>query len=112
MIFENKSHPPPRMLVGVVGRGWLGLFQAEAGDFAAGELVGGEGRFVFVGDVEEAVETGGVSKPSGEGFHFGTNYGGYASEVDVDDYEGHVGIPRWPSECSQRWNWMVRDSPK
>lgn len=70
------------------------------------------GRFVFVGDVEEAVETGGVSKPSGEGFHFGTNYGGYASEVDVDDYEGHVGIPRWPSECSQRWNWMVRDSPK
>ena len=51
--------------------------EAIAGDAAAGDLVGGEGFVVLVGEVEEAVDLCGLLKP-------------------VDDDEGHV----WDSEVA------------
>ena len=40
--------------------------QADAGDAAAGDLVGGEGLAVFVGEVEKAVNFGGLFQPVDE----------------------------------------------
>ena len=62
------------------------MLEAEAGDFAAGDLVGGEGGAVFVGYVAEAVDFGGLLEPVNEGYHFGVDGVGWASEADVDDY--------------------------
>lgn len=57
----------------------------------AGDLTGGKGLAVFVGEVEEAVRLGGLSQPVDEGFHLGADDLLCASEADADDYEGHVG---------------------
>lgn len=65
--------------------------EADAGDAAAGNLVGGEGLAVFVGEVAKAVGFGGVFQPVDEGFHFGVDDFLCASEADADDYERHVG---------------------
>lgn len=67
---------------------WL---EADAGDAAAGDLVGGEGLAVFVGEVEETVSFGGLFQPVDEGFHLGVDDFLCASETDTDDYERHVG---------------------
>lgn len=67
------------------------MLQADAGDAAAGDLVGGEGLAVFVGEVEEAVRLGGLFQPVDESFHLSVDDFLCASETDVDDYEGHVG---------------------
>lgn len=64
--------------------------EADTGDAAAGDLVGGKGLAVFVGEVEEAVRLGGLFQPVDEGFHLGTYDLLCASEVDADDYERHV----------------------
>ena len=66
------------------------MSEANAGDAAAGDLVGGEGLAVFVGKVEEAVRFGGLFQPVDEGFHFGVDNVVCASEADADDYERHV----------------------
>lgn len=68
----------------------MGL-EADAGDAAAGDLVGGEGLAVFVGEVEEAVSLGGLFQPVDKGFHLGADDTLCTSESDADDYEGHVG---------------------
>lgn len=68
----------------------MGL-EADAGDAVAGDLVGGEGLAVFVGEVEEAVSLGGLFQPLDEGFHLGVDDILCASEADADDYEGHGG---------------------
>lgn len=65
--------------------------EADAADTAAGNLVGGEGLAVFVGEVAEAVDLGGLFQPVDEGFHFDVDDLLCASEADVDDDEGHVG---------------------
>lgn len=65
--------------------------EADAGDAAAGDLAGGKGLAVFVGEVEKAVGFGGLFQPVDEGFHFGVDDFLCASEVDADDYERHVG---------------------
>lgn len=65
--------------------------EADAGDAAAGDLVGGEGLAVFVGEVEEAVRLGGLFQPVDEGFHLGVDDILCTSETDADDYEGYVG---------------------
>ena len=65
--------------------------EADAGDAAAGDLAGGEGLAVFVGEVEEAVRLGGLFQPVDEGFHLGVDDLLCASETDADDYERHVG---------------------
>lgn len=67
---------------------WL---EADTGDATAGDLVGGEGLAVFVGEVEEAVSLGGLFQPVDESFHLGVDDLLFASEADTDDYEGHVG---------------------
>lgn len=64
--------------------------QADAGDAAAGDLVGGKGLAVFVGEVEEAVRLGGLFQPVDEGFHFGVDDFLCASKADADDYECHI----------------------
>ena len=64
--------------------------EADAGDAAAGDLVGGEGLAVFVGEVEEAMRPGCLFQPVDEGFHFGVDNVVCASEADADDYERHV----------------------
>ncbi len=64
--------------------------EADAGDAATGDLVGGEGLAVFVGEVEEAMRSGGLFKPVDESFHLGADNVVCASEADVDDYESHV----------------------
>ena len=64
--------------------------EAVAGDVAAGDLVGGEGTVVLVGEVAEAVDFGGLLEPVNKGCHFGVDGVGWASEADVDDDEGHV----------------------
>lgn len=69
-------------------RVWL---EADAGDVVAGDLVGGEGLAVFVGEVEEPVSFGGLFQPVDEGFHLGVDDLLWASEADTDDYERHVG---------------------
>lgn len=65
--------------------------EADAGDAAAGDLAGGEGLAVFVGEVEEAVRLGGLFQPVDESFHLSVDDFLCASETDADDYEGHVG---------------------
>ena len=65
--------------------------EAIAGDAAAGDLVGGEGFVVLVGEVEEAVDLCGLLKPVDEGGHFRAGCFLDASDADVDDDEGHVG---------------------
>ena len=64
--------------------------EAVAGDAAAGDLVGGQGTVVLVGEVEEAVDFGGLLQPVDEGCHLGVDGIGWTSEADVDDDEGHV----------------------
>lgn len=66
------------------------MLQADAGDAAAGDLVGGERLTVFVGEVEEPVRFGGLFQPVDEGFHLGMDDLLCASEADTDDYECHV----------------------
>lgn len=68
----------------------MGL-QADAGDAAAGDLVGSEGLAVFVCEVAEAVRFGCLFQPVDEGFHLGVDDFLCASEADADDYECHVG---------------------
>ena len=65
--------------------------EVDAGDAAAGDLVGGKGPAVFVGEVEETVSLGGLFQPVDEGFHLGVDDFLCASETDADNYEGHVG---------------------
>ena len=65
--------------------------EAATGYATAGDLVGGEGLAVFVGEVEEAVRLGGLFQPVDESFHLSVDDFLCASETDVDDYEGHVG---------------------
>ena len=65
--------------------------EADAGDAAAGDLVGGKGLAVFVGEVEETVSLGCLFQPVDEGFHLGVDDLLCASETDADDYERHVG---------------------
>ena len=69
-------------------RVWL---EADAGDAAAGDLVGREGLTVFIGEVAEAVRLGCLFQPVDEGFHLGVDDLLCASETDADDYERHVG---------------------
>lgn len=75
----------------VKGDGRVRALEADAGDAATGDLVGGKGPAVFVGEVEETVSLGRLFKPMDEGFHFGTDDLLCASEADTDDYERHVG---------------------
>lgn len=65
--------------------------EADAGDAAAGDLVGREGLAFFVGEVEESMRLGGLFQPVDEGFHLGVDDLLCASETDADDYERHVG---------------------
>jgi len=64
--------------------------EAATGDAAAGDLVGGEGFVVLVGEVDEAVDFRGLLKPVDEGGHFRAGCFLDASDADVDDDEGHV----------------------
>ena len=64
--------------------------EAATGDAAAGDLVGGEGFVVLVGEVEEAVDFHGLLKPVDKGGHFSAGRFLDASDADVDDDEGHV----------------------
>ena len=66
------------------------LLETIAGYAAAGDLVGGEGFVVLVGEVEEAVDLCGLLKPVDEGGHFRAGCFLDASDADVDDDEGHV----------------------
>lgn len=68
----------------------MGL-EADAGDMTAGDLTGGKGLTVFVGEVEEPVSLGGLFQPVDESFHLGVDDLLCASETDADDYERHVG---------------------
>ena len=65
--------------------------EADAGDSAAGDLAGGKGLAVFVGEVAETVTLGGLFQPVDEGFHLGMDDLLFSSEADADDYERHVG---------------------
>lgn len=65
--------------------------EADAGDAAAGDLAGGKGLAVFVGEVAKAMRLGGLFQPVDEGFHLGVDDFLCASEADADDYERHVG---------------------
>ena len=67
------------------------VLEADASDAAAGDLVGGEGLTVFVGEVYESMCLGGLFQPVNESFHFGVDDFLFSSEADADDYEGHVG---------------------
>lgn len=69
------------------------MSEADAGDAATGDLVGGKGPAVFVGEVEETVSLGGLFQPVDEGFHLGVDDFLCASETDADDYECHVRDP-------------------
>lgn len=50
----------------VKGVGRVRALEADAGDAAAGDLVGGKGLAVFVGEVEETVSFGGLLQPVDE----------------------------------------------
>lgn len=91
-----EKHKTPRQgasLVGasVKGDGRVRALEVDAGDAAAGDLVGGKGLTVFVGEMEETVSFGGVLQPVDEGSHLGVDDLLCASETDADDYERHVG---------------------
>lgn len=75
----------------VKGDGRVMALEADAGDAAAGDLVGREGLAVFIGEVTEAVRLGGLFQPVDESFHLGVDDLLCASEADADDYECHVG---------------------
>lgn len=64
--------------------------ETDAGDVAVGDLIGGEGLTVFIGEVTEAMCLGGLFQPVDEGFHLGVDDLLCASETDADDYERHV----------------------
>lgn len=65
--------------------------EADAGDVAAGDLVGREGLAVFIGEVTEAMRLCCLFQPMAEGSHLGVDNILCASETDADDYERHVG---------------------
>lgn len=67
------------------------MSEADAGDATAGDLVGGEGLAVFVGEVSESMRLGGLFQPVNKSFHFGVDDLLFSSEADADDYERHVG---------------------
>ena len=50
----------------VKGDGRVRALEADAGDAAAGDLVGREGLAFFVGEVEEAMRLGGLFQPVDE----------------------------------------------
>ena len=51
-------------------RGFSGVVsEAVAGDAAAEDLIGGEGTVIFVGEMAEAVDFGGLLEPVDEGCH-------------------------------------------
>lgn len=77
----------------VKGDGRVRALEADAGDAAAGDLVGREGLAVFIGEVTEAMRLGCLFQPVDEGFHLGVDDLLCASETDADDYERHVGEP-------------------
>ena len=93
---KHNENTPARGLVlsGCWGRDYRSFSgvgsEAVAGDVATGDLVGSEGAVVLVGEVEEAVDFGGLLEPVDEGCHLGVDGIGWASEADVDDDEGHV----------------------
>lgn len=75
--------------------GDYGNIGGSGSDMAAGyatarDLVGGEGTEVLVGEVDEAVDFGGLLEPVDEGCHLRVDGIGWASEADVDDDKGHV----------------------
>lgn len=65
--------------------------EADAGDVAAGDLVGVEEMAVFVGKVKGTVSLGGLLKPVDKDFHRGVDDLLCASEADENDYDSHVG---------------------
>lgn len=65
--------------------------EADAGDAAARDLVGGERQAVFVGEMEGAVSFRSLFQSGDESFHLDVDDLLFASEADTDDYEGHVG---------------------
>ena len=67
------------------------MSEADASDATAGDLVGGEGLAVFVGEVAKAVGFGGLFQPVNESFHFCVDDLLFSPEADADDYERHVG---------------------
>lgn len=92
-MLRNIKRPGKRVsLVGasVKGDGRVRALEADAGDAAAGDLVGREGLAFFVGEVEEAMRLGCLFQPLDEGFHLGADDILCASEADADDYERHV----------------------
>lgn len=90
----QEKRPGKRVsLVGasVKGDGRVRALEADAGDAAAGDLVGREGLAVFIGEVTEAMRLGCLFQPMDEGSHLGVDNLLCASETDADDYERHVG---------------------
>lgn len=75
----------------VKGDGRVWALEADAGDAAAGDLSGGKGLAVFIGEVTEAMRLGCLFQPMDEGSHLGVDDLLCASETDADDYECHVG---------------------
>ena len=86
--------------------------EADAGDAAAGDLAGGKGLAVFVGEVAKAMRLGGLFQPVDEGFHLGVDDFLSTRKLMRMIMSVMSGIPRWPSERSHRRNWMVRSSQK
>ena len=96
-----RRHPGKRSILSRCRSGDYGDIsesglQAAAGDAAAGDLVGGEGTVVFIGEVEEAIDFRGLLKPVDKGGHFSAGRFLDASDADVDDDDGHV----WDSEVA------------
>lgn len=94
---KHKNIKRPGKRVSLVGASVKGLWEryrmgleADAGDAAAGDLAGGKGLAVFVGEVEEPVSFGGLFQPVDKSFHLGVDNVVCASEADADDYECHV----------------------
>lgn len=65
--------------------------EAATGNATAGDLVGGEGAVVLVGEMDESVDFRGLLKPVDKGGHFSAGRFLDASNADADDYEGHGG---------------------
>lgn len=78
--------------------------KVDAGDAAAGDLVGGERLAVFVGEVEEAVRLGGLFQPVDEAFISAWMTSCAPRKLMRMIMSVMSGIPRWPSERSQRRN--------
>lgn len=75
----------------VKGDGRVWALEADAGDAAAGDLSGGKGLAVFIGEVTEAMRLGCLFQPMDEGSHLGVDDLLFSPEADADDYERHVG---------------------